>query len=104
MRSEKLNKQVELLNGSFTPSEVGDLIIKSIDQQINTYKLQNLSNWIHDHNCDQAPCKANIERLQHRKRELQGLIAEAKSAGCNLKLSEKIDIKMDRSNYNIAMS
>jgi len=93
MRSENLSKQVELLSGSFTPSEVGDLLIKSIDQQINTYKLQNLSNWIHNHNCDQSPCRDNIERLQHRKEELQGLIAEARTIGCNLKLSEKLDIK-----------
>jgi hypothetical protein len=104
MQAEKLNKQVELLSGSFTPNEVGDLILKSIDQQINTYKLQNLSNWIHDHNCDQESCMDNIARLQKRKRELQGLISEAKSAGCNLKLSEKIDIKLDRQDREMAMS
>lgn len=103
MRSVNSNTQLELLSGNFTPSEVGDLIIKSIDQQINAYKLQNLSNWIGNNNCDQEPCRANIERLEARKKEIQTLITEARTVGCKLNLSEKIEIKMDNSKYQIAV-
>jgi len=104
MSSQQLNNQVELLSGSFSPSEVGDLILSSIDHQINTYKLKNLSNWIHDNNCDQKSCRTTIQQLENRKQELKGLISEAKTAGCNLKLSEKLEIEMDKQNYNFVLS
>ena len=95
MNSVLTNKAVELINDSFTPNEVNDLIIKSIDNQINSYKLKNLSNWIHDHNCNQTPFTEKIEHLQKKKEELQNVIQQAQSEGCNLKLQEKLEIKLD---------
>ena len=95
MNVAQLNKRVELLSGSFAPSEVGDLVIKSIDRQINNFKLHNLTNWIHDHNCDQEFYTNKIELLEKRKAELQGMITEAHAAGCNLELSEQLEIKFE---------
>ena len=104
MQVDQLNKKVKLINGSFTPSEVGDLVLKSIDHQINNYKLKNLSNWIHDHNCDQEFYADKIEQLQKRKRELQGIIEKAETAGCNLSLSEDLEIKLDQKEFGFTMS
>jgi hypothetical protein len=95
MNSTQLNKMIELVNDSFTPSEVNNMILQSIDNQINNYKLKNLSNWIHDHNCDQGFYEKKINQLIQRKQELQGMIQEAQNTGCNLKLTENLEITLE---------
>jgi len=104
MQVDQINKNIEILSGSFTPSEVSDLLLKSIDHQINNYKLRNLSNWIHDHKCDQAFYNQKIEQLESRKKELQEVITEAQSVGCNIDLAEKLELKLDKRDYKFAMS
>jgi hypothetical protein len=95
MKSTQLNKMLELVNDSFSPSEVNNMILQSIDNQINNYKLKNLSNWIHNHNCDQDFYLNKINQLIQRKQELQGLIKEAQTTGCNLKLTENLEITLE---------
>jgi hypothetical protein len=95
MHTEQLNKKVQLVSGSFTPSEVSNLILKSIDNQINNFKLKNLSNWIHDHNCDQEVYTDQIKQLEHRKQELETMIQEAQNAGCNLVLTDSLEITFE---------
>ncbi len=96
MNTTKLNQKLSLMHGTFSPSEVNELILKSIDKQINACKLKNLSNWIHDHNCDQNVYRNQIAQLEKRKHHLQGMIKEAQITRCNLKLSETLEIDFDR--------
>ena len=95
MQATQTNKKIQLVNGSFTPAEVNNLIIDSIDNQINNYKLKNLSNWIHDNDCDQESYANAIHQLEERKRELQNIIKEAKSAGCRITLTENVEISLE---------
>jgi hypothetical protein len=95
MNSLKLNKSIQLVDDSFTPSEVNNMILQSIDNQINNYKLKNLSNWIHNHNCDQGFYENKINQLKQKKEELQKMIQEAQSTGCNLKLSDNLEITLE---------
>jgi hypothetical protein len=95
MKSTQLNKTLQLINDSFSPSEVNNMILQSIDNQINNYKLKNLSNWIHDHKCDQGFYENKINQLIQRKLELQGMIQEAQTSGCNLKLTENLEIILE---------
>ncbi len=88
-------KNVELLKGSFTPSEVKDLILKSLNNQINNLKLKNLSQWIHDHNCDQDVINRQIEKLESRKKDITSLINKAHQSGCELKIDDTINIELN---------
>jgi len=95
MQVNNLNRSVQLLDGSFSPTEVNNLVIKSIDNQINNYKLKNLSNWIHNNNCDQDQYQQKIDQLKSRKEDLLNMIKDAQSSGCNLKLSENLEIALE---------
>ena len=95
MNTKTLNKKVELLNDSFSPAEVSQLVIKSIDNQINNYKLQNLSNWVHDHNCDQQECRNKIQVLENRKKEIESMITQAQNTGCRISMSENIQLSLE---------
>jgi hypothetical protein len=95
MQVKSVNKSIQLLAGSFSPSEVNNIVIKSIDSQINNYKLKNLSNWIHDCNCDQKQYQQDINQLMQRKEDLLGVIKSARKMGSNIRLSENLEITLE---------
>ena len=86
------NKQFKLVEGNFTASEVNNLIIQSLDNQINNCKIRSLSDWVHNHHCDQEPYRKEISQLEQRKQELQNLIKEAENAGKKINLKESLYI------------
>ena len=100
MQTPELSQKLQITDGSFSPNEVRDLVLKPINDQINFYKLKNLSNWIHDHNTNQDFCEEKIAQLKARKQELTEMINEAKMLGCNMKLKESFEISFDSDDRN----
>lgn len=96
MYTSELMQKVEFLNGTFTPSEARDILLKVIDHQINFYKLQHLSNWIKDHSVSQDLQKERIAQLEDRKRELAELITEARAEEARLTIHGDFNISLER--------
>ena len=78
------NKQVHFLDGTLKPLEAKQVMLKVLDDQINYYKLQNLSCWMKDNTCN--PYESKIKELNQNKNELRRIINEAQTEGCNLSL------------------
>ncbi|MFT6320674.1 MAG: hypothetical protein ACJAT4_001602 [Granulosicoccus sp.] len=96
MYTSELNQKVQVLNGTFKPSEARDIISKMIDDQINFYKLQNLSHWIKDCNISQASLDEKILKLQNTKQELNEIIKEAQAVGENVRLRNYFDLSIEK--------
>ncbi|MFK7775520.1 MAG: hypothetical protein AB8F94_25485 [Saprospiraceae bacterium] len=94
MYTSELMEKVQVLNGTFKPSEARDIISKMIDDQINFCKLQNLSHWIQDCNTSQNLLDEKIAKLQHRKQELNEMIKEAQVTGGKVILNNYFDLSI----------
>lgn len=96
MYTSELMQKVQVINGSFKPSEARDIISKMIDDQINFYKLQNLSHWIQDCNLSQDLLDEKIAKLQHRKQELNEIIKVAQAGGEKVRLCNYFDLSIEK--------
>lgn len=74
MKNEKNHSQVENF-GLNTPSEIS-VAVGLIDNQINNLKLQNLSNWVGNHDHSSAKNDEKIEKLKMSKAKLQNFASK----------------------------
>lgn len=95
MQATELMQKVEFMNETLSPTEARDVISKMIDYQINFYKVQNLSNWIRNHEVIQEPITEKLSLLRQKKQEIAEIINEAKAEGRNIKLCCDFDISFE---------
>ncbi|GEM_PF-3776058 len=58
----------------FEPKEAMEMVKKIIEDQINTYKVMALSDWIKNHDVDQSNYEEKINELQKMKASLPKMI------------------------------
>jgi len=87
-------QRLQLLEGSFTPSEANDVITSIIDKNINFYKLQHLSLWEKDHTISSDSVNELISELNFKKNNLKRIIAQAKETGSKLSIESMFEIKL----------
>ncbi len=98
METLTLDQKTKLIEGCFDPSEIGGSLLQIIDEQINRYKLKNLSNWIKDHGCDQDSYYQKIAELEAKKSEIKSLLKEAKMSSCHLHVRHHMEISLSHDN------
>lgn len=59
-----------LLELNITSRESNEALIALINQEINKYKLKNLSAWVRNHNVDSTETKSKIKELEDMKADL----------------------------------
>jgi hypothetical protein len=84
----------------FTFNELGlknksakELIIKAINNQINNYKIEYLSQWEREHSTTAESKDKKIEALENKKREVIKYFNEYDSTNSHLNLSLSIEVK-----------
>lgn len=95
MQAAVSNQSVQLLEGCFAPAEIRELLIRSIDDQINFYKLKSLSDWIHDCECSQEDMQSRIQRLEETKRDIADMVREAKLLKKNIRINQTLNISFE---------
>lgn len=93
MTAEVMQK-VQLVDGSFSPSEAQDLINGLIDEKINFHKIQRLCRYESD---EKNPCSFQNDRLaelKEEKRSLKSIIEEARANGMQLKINGTLEIEL----------
>lgn len=85
-------QKVQFINETFSPSEAKDVILKVIDDQINYYKLQDLSCWMKNNPSQQEVACDRIAQMKQKKEQLSEIIKEAEAVGQKVKLSCDFDI------------
>lgn len=78
------------------PHESKDMIIKMIDNQINNYKLEYLSQWEKDHSTTDELKNKKIEELKAKKKEIEAFFNAPNSneTGFTIQLHVKEEVPM----------
>ena len=86
-------RTIQLVKGSFTPSEATDVIFSLIDEKINFHKLQKLTQWEGNHRSKSPQLNNRIEELEQEKETARRIIELARGQGKNVRISGVL--KMD---------
>lgn len=84
----------KLIDGVFTPEEVGKVITALIDSKINYHNLEDFSNHIRFNN-DLSYSKIRVGELIEAKVNITNLLEVAKAKGVNLVVNSMINISFD---------
>lgn len=88
-------KTINLVDGTFTPSEAHDVIQALIDQKINFHKFQRLSWCEGDVNADTQYPDGRIAELIEEKKKAKELIAELRKEGKKLRIDGILKISVE---------
>ena len=81
-------KQVQLIDGEFTPTQAFDILNSLIDQKINYHKIENLQLWEKNHDNDPQPFIDRIQQLEEEKKAIDVYLSKLKKEG-KLKLDDE---------------
>ena len=79
-------KQVQLIDGDFTPTQAFDILNSLIDQKINYHKIENLQLWEKNHDNDPQPFIDRIQQLEEEKKAIDVYLSKLKKEGKLLKI------------------
>ena len=80
-------KNIQLVDGKFTPTEASDMITSLINEKINFHKIQRLKIWEGDHHRKTNLLDSRIDELVEEKKIAKKIVAEARSQGKNLSIN-----------------
>lgn len=86
-----MKQNYQILDGNFTPSEAGDVLLSMVKSNINFFKIQSLT--FHE-TCsgNTAIPSEQINELQNIDSSLRTLLKEASAKGMQLKINGFIEI------------
>ncbi|PIB28278.1 hypothetical protein [Maribacter sp. 4G9] len=90
---KKQLKTIQLVDGTFTPSEASDVITALIDEKINFHKIQRLQVWEGNHKCNTHGLDDRIQQLIKEKQLAKEIINEARAKGTNISINGTLSLK-----------
>ena len=91
----KTKQNIQLVEGSFTPSEALDVIVSLLDQKINFHKLQRLSLCEGYCDADTLYPDGRIKELQDEENVARDFISKMRKEGRNLKINGVLEISIE---------
>ena len=91
----KTKQKIQLVDGSFTPSEALDVITSLLNEKINFHKLQRLSWYEGDQNANTNYPDGRIEELEMEKQIAKNFINSVRSEGKRLRIDGILKITLD---------
>ena len=92
----KLDQDISVVDGEFTPSEASDIVNALLDQKINFHKLQRLALWEGNVNANCSFPNSRIEELQMEKVKFGKMVKEARQKGAMLVLKANLEVTLTR--------
>lgn len=74
--------------------ESRDMLIKLINDQIKSCKVDYLAQWEKDHSITPDACNKKIEALKAKRREIEGFFEESKFESPIIDLSVSVELKV----------
>lgn len=91
----RTKQKIQLVDGTFTPSEASDVILALLDEKINFHKLQRLS-WCEGSTAaDTEYPDSRIQELEKEKQIIKEFIASVRHEGKKLKISGVLNITLE---------
>lgn len=86
--------QLEMVNGTFKPSEARDMVQTYYKETINFYKIKQLKLWVENHNVSTSIYDQIIQGLLTQKNDLLKLISKAEEQNLMIQFKGKFDTKL----------
>ena len=87
-------KKIQLIQDSFSPSQVRGIVNSILDSYIQSYNLEYMRNWEANHNFDSKSINKKIELLKSLKQDLEDSISKADAERVMLKMEGLLDLKI----------
>lgn len=94
MIAQQVEREFQLLEDVFSPAEAKMIMESMLEQVANTYKLQQLSQWVGDHQCDSTNCEYQLEQVARKKEVFQELVVKAAKEGRGIKIDTQVSIRI----------
>ncbi|GMN06875.1 hypothetical protein MTsPCn5_22640 [Croceitalea sp. MTPC5] len=91
----KTDQKIQLVDGSFTPSEASDVILALLDEKINFHKLQRISWCEGSSDADTNYPDGRIQELENEKRITKEFIASVRNQGKRLRINGTLEISLE---------
>ncbi|ASV29305.1 hypothetical protein [Maribacter cobaltidurans] len=92
-KTKEQQKTIQLVDGTFTPSEASDVITALIDEKINFHKIQRLQVWEGNHRSNTKGLDNRIQELMREKQLAKNIIKEARSKGRNIIINGTLSLE-----------
>ena len=96
MQTVELMQSLKFPDGTLRPTEAKEVLLKIIEDQIDFYKLQHLSQWIKNNTTDPNVLHEKISQLEQNKKELEDIIQVAKTEGCSLNIEGDFKLSLTK--------
>lgn len=83
---------LELIDGTFSPSELRDMLFALLNSQINSYKVKNWKSQVNQE-CPDGDCMSKMSELNEAKRILNELCEEARIYKKDLRVRSRITVE-----------
>lgn len=91
----KTDQKIQLVEGTFSPSEALDIITSLLNEKINFHKLQRLSWYEGDSNANTKFPDTRIAELENEKAIAKTFINSIRSEGKRLKINGILNITLE---------
>lgn len=91
----KTKQKLNLVDGTFTPSEANDIIQSLLNEKINFHKLQRLSWCEGNHNANTTFPDGRIKELEREKKIAKEFITAVKREGKKLRIDGTLTITLE---------
>lgn len=91
---ENSKQNIQLIDGTFTPSEASDLLLAFLDHKINFHKLERLAVYAVHPDGDTEEPSGRITELEYDKQITKDVIAIARREGKALQIKSTVEITL----------
>lgn len=95
MTATETTHKINLVEGSFTPSEACDITEALVREEINFHKVQRMQNWVGDNDCETKTLNCRIEDLMKEKQKAKDFFAEARRKGAKVTINGTLEISYE---------
>ncbi|MDF0707848.1 hypothetical protein [Flagellimonas okinawensis] len=86
-------RKIQLVDGTFTPTEASDVITALIDEKINFHKIQRLKIWEGNHLSTTKFLDSRIGELEQEKSVARNIIDQARTKGKKIAITGILEMK-----------
>lgn len=91
----RTKQKIQLVDGTFTPSETLDVVLTLLQEKINFHKLQRISWCEGSSQADTRYPDGRITELEEEQKAIKEFVAEVRSEGKRLKISGVLNITLE---------
>ena len=91
----KTTQKIQLVDGTFTPSETADVVLALLNEKINFHKLQRISWCEGSADADTQYPDGRIQELEKEKEVTQEFVAQVRGLGKKLRINGILEISVE---------